>query len=247
MFPVYPQDLSEITFILSPQPAIILDSSTWLKINSSWTRQKCRDDVGCCSFLCLQHLSPVTFKCWGSHTPHILPSTTPEFTGTFFPPFGLLNSFPLSSCSLSLLLSVPLRFSPEIVSKEAEVIASLPCLRVPQAFKCRFKCCQSMNFAVRDPVRALSLLEFFPPRWNRNNNTYLIELWGFPQMLFARHLVQRLALSGYTQENAVTVLPVTFKRRLLVTLTVFLALFSVPCFSVENFETCVRFVDSVSL
>lgn len=128
MFPVYPQDLSEITFILSPQPAIILDSSTWLKINSSWTRQKCRDDVGCCSFLCLQHLSPVTFKCWGSHTPHILPSTTTEFTGTFFPPFGLLNSFPLSSCSLSLLLSVPLRFSPEIVSKEAEVIASLPYL-----------------------------------------------------------------------------------------------------------------------
>lgn len=66
-------------------------------------------------------------------------------------------------------------------------------------------------------------------------------------MLFARRLVQRLALSGYTQENAVTVLPVTFKRRLLVTLTVFLALFSIPCFSVENSETCVPFVDSVSL
>lgn len=31
MFPVYPQDFSEIKFVILSQPAIILDSSTWLE------------------------------------------------------------------------------------------------------------------------------------------------------------------------------------------------------------------------
>lgn len=228
MFPVYPQDLSEIKFIILSQPAIVLESSTWLKINFSWTRQRYRDDVGCCSFPCLQHLNPVTSvevaTPLTSFPPQPLSSQEPSSL-----PLDFWIAFPLSSCSLSLLLSIPPLLSPE---KQRWSL-----LRIPHAFKYMFKC-QSRNFAVREPVRAPSLLEFFPPRWYRNNNTYLIELWGFHQMLLARCLVQCLALSGHTWENAATVLPVTFKRRLLVTLTVFVALFSVPHFSVENSETC---------
>lgn len=123
MFPVYPQDLSEITFILSPQPAIILDSSTWLKIHPSWTRQKYRDDVGCCSFPCLKRLSPITSA--EVTTPltsfPLQPLSSQEPSSL---PLDFWIAFPFANCSLSLL-SIPLRFSPEIVSKEAEVITSL--------------------------------------------------------------------------------------------------------------------------
>lgn len=127
MFPVYPQDLSEIKFIILSQPAIILDSSTWLKINFSWTRQRYRDDAGYCSFPCLQHLSPVT----SAEVATPLPSFPPQPLSSQEPsslPLDFWIAFPFSSCSLSLLLSIPPLLSPEIVSKEAEVITSLPCL-----------------------------------------------------------------------------------------------------------------------
>lgn len=57
-------------------------------------------------------------------------------------------------------------------------------------------------------------------------------------MLFARCLVQHLALSGHTQENAVTVLPY-FQEVFVGNPDCLLALFSVPCFSVGSSETCV--------
>lgn len=126
MFPVYPQDLSEITFILSPQPVIILDSSTWLKIHPPLDKTEIQGWCWVLLIPCLQRLSPVT----SAEVATPLTSFPPQPLSSQEPsslPLDFWIAFPFASCSPSLLLSIPLRFSPEIVSKEAEVITSLPC------------------------------------------------------------------------------------------------------------------------
>lgn len=75
---------------------------------------------------CLQRLSPVT----SAEVATPLTSFPPQPLSSQEPsslPLDFWIAFPFASCSPSLLLSLPLRFSPEIVSKEAEVIMSLPC------------------------------------------------------------------------------------------------------------------------